>query len=181
MDLRLRTRPFSAQTERVMVVEVAGELDLHSAPQLRAEVGRALENNVPRIVIDLAGVTFLDSTGVGVLVGALKRARAATGALNFCGAQPRVRRVFEITGLLGALPLFDTRDQACAALEIQADLAPENAASAAAQPMAQNSSNGAPLDGAPLDGAPLDGAPLDGAPMNGVPMNGAMIAGGELQ
>ncbi len=162
MDLRLRTRPFSAQTERVMVVEVAGELDLHSAPQLRAEVGRALENNVPRIVIDLAGVTFLDSTGVGVLVGALKRARAATGALNFCGAQPRVRRVFEITGLLGALPLFDTRDQACAALEIQADLetqadlAPENAASATAQPVAQNSSNG-------------------------VPMNGAMIAGGELQ
>ena len=100
------------------MVEVAGELDLHSAPQLRAELGRAIENNAsPRIVVDLAGVTFLDSTGVGVLVGALKRAREAGGALHFCGAQTRVRRVFEITGLIGALPLFATRDEAFAAFD----------------------------------------------------------------
>ena len=100
-----------------MVVEVAGELDLHSAPQLRAEVGRAIEQGgAPLLVVDLSGVTFLDSTGVGVLVGALKRAREAGGALHFCGAQPRVRRVFEITGLIGALPLFATREEALSAL-----------------------------------------------------------------
>ena len=131
MDLRLRTRPAPGQTERATVVEVAGELDLHSAPQLRAEIGRTLENKPPHIVVDLAGVTFLDSTGVGVLVGALKRAREAEIALDFCNAQPRVRRVFEITGLIGALPLFDTREQA---------LASESGAT----PMAENGAGAAP-------------------------------------
>ena len=131
MDLRLRTRPSAAPSKSVAVVEVAGELDLHSAPQLRAELNRALENNAsPRIVVDLAGVTFLDSTGVGVLVGALKRAREAQGALYFCGAQTRVRRVFEITGLIGALPLFVTRDEALAAFEAEAAPEAPNAATA---------------------------------------------------
>lgn len=128
MDLRLRTRPSGAatagQSESATVVEVAGELDLHSAPQLRAELVRAVENNAspPRVVVDLSGVTFLDSTGVGVLVGALKRARQANGSLHFCGAQPRVRRVFEITGLIGALPLFSTRGEALDAFDSSADI-----------------------------------------------------------
>lgn len=113
MDLRLRTRHAVASSESATVIEVAGELDLHCAPQLRAEIGRALEASAPpHIIVDLTGVTFLDSTGVGVLVGALKRAREAEGALYFCGAQSRVRRVFEITGLIGALPLFATRNEA---------------------------------------------------------------------
>ena len=126
MDLRLRTRPVAEPVrEGATVVEVAGELDLHSAPQLRAELARAIESGAPpRVVVDLGGVTFLDSTGVGVLVGALKRAREADGTLHFCNAQARVNRVFEITGLLGALPLFATREAALAAF------GPENSASA---------------------------------------------------
>lgn len=119
MDLRLRTRPPVAHArEGTTIIEVAGELDLHSAPQLRAEAVRAIESqSPPRIIIDLSGVTFLDSTGVGVLVGALKRAREANGALQFCNPQARVTRVFEITGLIGALPLFQTREAALAAFE----------------------------------------------------------------
>ena len=119
MDLRLRTRPPIAHSrEGATIIEVAGELDLHSAPQLRAEAVRAIESqSPPRIIIDLSGVTFLDSTGVGVLVGALKRAREAGGALQFCNAQTRVNRIFEITGLIGALPLFKTREEALAAFE----------------------------------------------------------------
>lgn len=111
MDLRLRSRPAPGQSE-VTVIEVAGELDLHSAPGLRAELARAAEATAPRLAVDLSGVTFLDSTGVGVLVGALKRTRQAAGEMAICGAQARVRRVFEITGLIGALPLFATRDEA---------------------------------------------------------------------
>ena len=127
MDLRLRTRPSAAPSKSVALVEVAGELDLHSAPQLRAELSRAIESNAPpHIVVDLAGVTFLDSTGVGVLVGALKRASEAQGALHFCSAQKRVRRVFEITGLIGALPLFTTREEAFAAFEEENNSAPES-------------------------------------------------------
>lgn len=135
MDLRLRTRPPVAHSREVAtIIEVAGELDLHSAPQLRAETARAIESqSSPRIIVDLSGVTFLDSTGVGVLVGALKRAREANGALQFCGAQTRVSRVFEITGLIGALPLFKTREEALAAFEPSenAAAAPQSLAGAA--------------------------------------------------
>lgn len=117
MDLRLRTRPISGHTEAT-IVEVAGDIDLHAAPGLRAELARAIESAPapPRVVVDLGGVPFIDSTGVGVLVGALKKAREAGGELAFCGAQKRVRRVFEITGLIGALPLYPARDEALAAL-----------------------------------------------------------------
>jgi anti-sigma B factor antagonist len=108
MDLRMRVR---TQGE-VTIVEVGGEIDLHSAPQLRAELLKAAETVKPRVVIDLSEVTFIDSTGIGVLVGALKRAREKGGALNFCGIQSRVKRVFEITGLMRALPLFDSRELA---------------------------------------------------------------------
>jgi anti-sigma B factor antagonist len=113
MDLRLRVRTQSETT----VVEVSGEIDLHSAPQLRAELLKVGEVAKPRYVIDLNEVSFIDSTGIGVLVGALKRAREKAGNLHFCGAQSRVKRVFESTGLMRALPLFDSREAAIAAFE----------------------------------------------------------------
>lgn len=108
MDLRLRVRHIGAAA----LVETGGEIDLHSAPQLRAALLKACEMPAPRIVVDLSEVTFIDSTGIGVLVGALKRARESGGEVHFCGIQTRVRRVFEITGLLRVLPLFESRDAA---------------------------------------------------------------------
>ena len=111
MDLRLRAR----ESEGIELVEVAGELELHNAPQLRAELLRACEGQSPCVVVDLSGLTFIDSTGIGVLVGALKRARERGGALTLVCPVPRIRRIFEITGLLRALPLFETRAEAQAA------------------------------------------------------------------
>ncbi len=108
MDLRLRTRNLGAAE----LVEISGELDLHAAPPLRAALLKATEGEKSRVLLDLSEVTFLDSTGVGVLVEALKRARARGGEVHFCGAGARVKRVFEITGLLRVLPLFDSRDAA---------------------------------------------------------------------
>jgi anti-sigma B factor antagonist len=112
MDLRWRVRA----TENISVIEIDGEVDLHSAPELRSELHRLTEPRAPRVVVDLGGVTFIDSTGIGVLVGGLRRAREKGGSLAFCAAQPRVRRVFEITGLLRALPLHTTRDEAARAV-----------------------------------------------------------------
>lgn len=111
MDLRLRVKSLGA----VALVEVGGEIDLHSAPQLRAALLKSTEGERPRVVIDLSDVVFVDSTGIGVLVGALKRARENGGGLHFCGLGARVRRVFEITGLMSALPIFDSRELALSA------------------------------------------------------------------
>ncbi len=111
MDLRLRVRNIGAAA----LVETGGEIDLHSAPQLRAALLKVSEAPAPQVVVDLGEVTFIDSTGIGVLVGALKRARESGGDVHFCGVQSRVRRVFEITGLLRVLPLFESRDAALSA------------------------------------------------------------------
>ncbi len=130
MDLRLRVKNIGAAT----LLEVGGEIDLHSAPQLRAALLKTGEGVAPRWIIDLSEVIFIDSTGIGVLVGALKRAREAGGEVHFCGAATRVKRVFEITGLSRVLPLFDTRDAAISAWnigEIEAEIETETAASPA--------------------------------------------------
>ncbi|HEX8236431.1 MAG TPA: STAS domain-containing protein [Abditibacteriaceae bacterium] len=109
MDLRLRSR----RTGSATVVEVGGEVELHSANQLRDELLRAGEAEHPCVVVDLSRVTFIDSTGLGVLVGALKRVREK-GALSLVCPQRQVRRVFEITGLTKVFPMFDNLEAAVA-------------------------------------------------------------------
>ena len=113
MDLRLRT----TQNDGADIVEVSGELEMHAAHELRTELQRVCAVEKPRVLIDLSQVSFIDSTGIGVLVGGLKRAREASGALVLVCPTPRLRRIFEITGLLQALPMYQTRAEAMEALE----------------------------------------------------------------
>jgi anti-sigma B factor antagonist len=108
MELQLRVYESSGAT----IVEAGGEVELHNAPRLREELRRVCELEHPCCVVDMSNVSFIDSTGVGVLVGALKRAREHRGTLTIACPQPRVRRVFEITGLLGALPIYDSLEAA---------------------------------------------------------------------
>jgi anti-sigma B factor antagonist len=82
-----------------VVVEVQGEVDLASAPQLRRGLHELIDQDQVRIAIDLTGVEFMDSTGLGVLIGSLKRLKESDGALVLGGIKPSVARVFEVTGL----------------------------------------------------------------------------------
>lgn len=112
MDLKWRIKPYGEAT----LVELEGEIDLHSAPPLKEaliEVGSAPS---ARVALDLSGVSFLDSTGIGALVGAFKKTRESQGQIAFFGARPRVKRVFQIAGLWNALPFYESRDAALAAL-----------------------------------------------------------------
>ncbi|CAN5527099.1 anti-sigma factor antagonist BldG [soil metagenome] len=96
------------------VVVVTGEVDVATAPRLREQlVGLVTEGN-HRIVVDLEGVDFLDSTGLGVLVGALKRVRTHDGELALVCTQSRILKVFEITGLTKVFPIHGTVDEAVA-------------------------------------------------------------------
>jgi anti-sigma B factor antagonist len=81
------------------VVEVGGEVDVYTAPRLREAVVSAIDNGNTRLVIDVDKVEFLDSTGVGVMVGALKKVRYAGGTLDIVYTQPRLLKIFDITGL----------------------------------------------------------------------------------
>jgi anti-sigma B factor antagonist len=83
----------------VPVIAVGGEIDVATAPQLRECLHKAIAQGQATVVVDLLGVTFLDSTALGVLVGALKRCRELGGELHVVVTDFRIMKIFEITGL----------------------------------------------------------------------------------
>ena len=89
-------------TQPVLVVR--GEIDVATSPQLRNELNALLERGAHEITLQFAEVSFVDSSGLGVLVGVYKRLRDdGNGSIRIVGAQPSVRKVFEITGLEATL------------------------------------------------------------------------------
>ena len=96
------------------VLTVAGELDVAGGPDLRQHVMAAVRTGATRLVLDLTGVDFIDSFGLGVLVGALKRVRLLDGDLRLVVPEPRVRRVFEVCDLDRVFTLHTTLDDALA-------------------------------------------------------------------
>jgi anti-sigma B factor antagonist len=90
------------------VIAVSGEIDVATAPQLRECLHRVIAQGESTIVLDLLGVTFLDSTALGVLVGALKRCREIGGDLHIVIADPRIMKIFEITGLTNVFTIADS-------------------------------------------------------------------------
>jgi anti-sigma B factor antagonist len=99
------------------VVAVAGEIDLFTAPELKSSLAEAIESGHTRIVVDLAETTFLDSTALGVLIGAVKRLRSRDGVLTIVNTDPNIAKTFEITGLDQIFAIRPTRDEAVEALE----------------------------------------------------------------
>jgi len=100
----------------VTVLVVHGDADLHAAPELRDRLGSAVDAGDSGIVVDLTQTSFLDSTALGVLLGALKRLRESDGRIQLVASRPEIRRIFEITLLDQVLPLAETRGEALAAV-----------------------------------------------------------------
>ena len=99
------------------VVAVRGEIDLFTAPELKQKLTDAIESGKNRIVVDLSDTTFLDSTALGVLIGAVKRLRSREGALVIVNVDQNIAKTFEITGLDQIFTIRTTRDEALAALD----------------------------------------------------------------
>ena len=111
MDLSLETRTEGDRT----VVSVGGEIDVYTAPQLRERVVDLVAAGQVDLILDLTDVEFLDSTGLGVLVGALNRVRANDGSLALVLTQERILKIFEITGLRKVFPIHQTVAEAVGA------------------------------------------------------------------
>ena len=95
-------------TSQWRVLEVEGDLDLVSAPDLRARLGGLSQGAPAYLVLDLSALQFVDSTGLGVLVGTHRRVRAAGGEVRIAGVSPRILRVLSVTGLDQVFSLFPT-------------------------------------------------------------------------
>ena len=99
------------------VVAVRGEIDLFTAPELKQTITDVIERGRTRIVVDLGETTFLDSTALGVLIGAVKRLRSHDGALAIVNTDANIAKTFEITGLDQVFTIVPTRNEAVLALD----------------------------------------------------------------
>jgi anti-sigma B factor antagonist len=118
------TRPFfSVDDEEIdattQVVDVSGEVDLYSAPELKAHILDAIDGGKTRIVVDLTNTTFIDSTTLGVLVGARKKLRSHDGTLAVVCPDPDKLGLFEMTGLDRVFSIHAERDAALADVKAQ--------------------------------------------------------------
>jgi anti-sigma B factor antagonist len=97
------------------IVDVQGEVDMFTAPKLRERLVETVDQGKYKIIVNLQGVSFMDSTGLGTLVGGLKRVKEHDGILALvCSSRP-VLRVLSITGLNNVFPIHETVEQALAA------------------------------------------------------------------
>jgi anti-sigma B factor antagonist len=94
------------------VLRITGEFDAYTAPQVREQVIELDSSGVRHIIADLRGVDFLDSTGLGALVGSLKRLRTRDGSLKVVASPGPVLRIFEVTGLTRAFSLHPSVSEA---------------------------------------------------------------------
>ncbi|MDQ0205796.1 anti-sigma F factor antagonist [Alkalicoccobacillus murimartini] len=86
--------------DSVLLVRLEGELDHHSAARLRANVEKELETGqVKHLVLNLELLSFMDSSGLGVILGRYKQVRAIGGEMVVCAISPAVHRLFEMSGL----------------------------------------------------------------------------------
>ena len=92
------------------LMSVSGEIDLYTAPRLHSELAAALAGGGPvRLVVDMSGVEFCDSTGMNVLLAAHRRAREQGGDLELAGPRPTVRKILQVTGLETVFTVLDDR------------------------------------------------------------------------
>ncbi|TDD71521.1 STAS domain-containing protein [Actinomadura rubrisoli] len=108
MDFTVHQRRYGDHT----IVAVGGDIDVETSPRLRDFLLGLVEDGARHLVIDLGRVTFLDSTGLGVMIGVFHRLGAANGSMSFAGGSSAVRGVFHVTQLTKVFALHDTLDQA---------------------------------------------------------------------
>lgn len=114
------TDAFSVSHERLAdgqaLIALTGEVDIYTAPRFKETMLDLLDAGVTSLVVDLSGVTFIDSTALGVLIGGLRRVHDAGGAMVLVVATPAVERILSITGLDRVFTIRSARAAAIEAL-----------------------------------------------------------------
>lgn len=113
MDIKVNVR--EAQGD-AYVVELNGEIDVYTSPKVKDAITELIDQGHYNLVINLEKVRYIDSTGLGVLIGGLKRVREHGGSVSLVCTNPQIKKIFDITGLVKIFGIFDDEDAAMKAL-----------------------------------------------------------------
>jgi anti-sigma B factor antagonist len=108
MDLNITT----ARDGNVCRISVQGEIDVYTSPVLKAEIVDAVEQGCINLIIDIDGVGFIDSSGLGVLVSGLRRVKENAGSMRIVCTKDNILKIFRITGLDRVFPVFSSAEEA---------------------------------------------------------------------
>lgn len=108
MNLKVNTRTVDGAS----IIDLQGEVDVYTAPELKQQIIDLLDSGSQRVIVNLQSVDYLDSTALGVLIGGLKRLRERNGSLDLICPNPRIKRIFEITGLDKIFDIYNTEEEA---------------------------------------------------------------------
>ena len=110
---------FDIKTEQLegdgYVISLAGEVDLYTAPEFKAQLLDVIGKGAKDVVVDFSNTTLIDSTTLGVLVGGVKRLRQNEGQLSLVCSDRNITKIFEITGLDRVFTIHATREEALGA------------------------------------------------------------------
>lgn len=105
----IRSSPHHATAS---LVDVEGEVDVLTSPRLKTILAEVVDSGATTVVINLNGVQYMDSTGLGVIVSAMKRIREKDGTIVLTGLSPHLLKIFEITGLRKVFDVYQTESDA---------------------------------------------------------------------
>ncbi|KEH98180.1 anti-anti-sigma factor [Clostridium botulinum C/D str. BKT12695] len=95
------------EREDILIVHMEGELDHHTAEEVRSRIDDRIDRTgFSRIIMDFTNVNFMDSSGIGVVIGRYKKLLLKKGKINMIGAKGAVKRVFELSGMFKIIPLY---------------------------------------------------------------------------
>jgi anti-sigma B factor antagonist len=109
MDFSISDRPLDGNTH---VVAVAGEIDIFTAPEFKQRISAPIDAGRTRLIVDLSAATFIDSSSLGVLIGAHRRLKRRGGTMVVVCDNDAIVKTFRITGLDGVFRLVPTLDDA---------------------------------------------------------------------
>lgn len=98
--------------DNVEILDINGEIDLYNAPEIKSKITELMEAGKSDIIINLEKVSYIDSSGIGVLISSLSNLKKAGGSLKIINVFASVRKVFELTKLTSFFDIYDSEEEA---------------------------------------------------------------------
>ncbi len=109
MDIKVQVHESG---DEAYVVELTGEIDVYTSPKVKDAIGELIDQGHYNLVINLEKVRYIDSTGLGVLIGGLKRVREYGGTVHLVCTNPQIKKIFDITGLVKIFGIYEDEESA---------------------------------------------------------------------